>query len=98
MPQVFFLCTYTIIEGSFGSFGFADLAIFWGGFSVLALEICSFLVLVACAAYTEVFSNLSLWFTVFVKNDHGFWGFSVTCKLRFFLVFPRLASYTLHLH
>ena len=84
--QVFFLCTYTVIEGGFGSFGFLDLANFGGGFSVFTLEICSFSVLVACAAHRfssilvislRILSKMITVFRIFLS--HAFFVFFWFC-------------------
>ena len=58
-----------------GSFGFADLANFWFGFSVFAFKMCGFPVLVTYAACG--FLQFRVWFSIFVKNHGSFSDSSV---------------------
>ena len=66
-----------------------DLAEFWFGFSVFALENCVFLVLVSNA----VCRFSPIWSFDFVNNNGGFSDFSVQC---FILFFFQVLSWKLH--
>ena len=77
-------------EGGVGTFGFADLANFWFGFSVFTLENCGFSVLVSWAVcgFSPIQSSNGFWFLS--KMIAVFFGFFCPMlSVRLFWVLPR---------
>ena len=74
---MFLLLFLTPKEGWVWTFGFAKLANFWFGFSVFALKICGFSVLVSCAGFLQFSFGNDGGFRIFLSNSfQGFSGFA----------------------